>query len=222
MSLSQSIHQSFIGVMKAFNSSPAIEFLQAGCFTVEHYKSVLRETFHYTRENPQIQALAAVYFRGRDRDSVQLFLRHAISEVGHDQMALNDFQSLGGDASEVACENPLPATTAFNAFPFFTSYAKALMQAGVPETAMSFLQEHMHVDIAHNKLMEQYLGRLVHDQSDADAIIYSMQVTGELYANMLWSAISRAENPRSFGMAWTESTRVRSSAAPANIASQMS
>ncbi|MEN7344263.1 MAG: hypothetical protein AAAFM81_15030, partial [Pseudomonadota bacterium] len=35
-----------------------------------HYQAILRQIFHHARENPQIQALATVYFRGPQRDMV--------------------------------------------------------------------------------------------------------------------------------------------------------
>jgi pyrroloquinoline quinone (PQQ) biosynthesis protein C len=234
MSQVESIHAAFAEVMRGFNASPAIQFLKDGQFTIAHYKSYLRETYHYTKEDPQLQALASVYFRGSDRHMVKLFLRHAISEVGHDLAALKDLEALGEKPQEVFSENPLPATIALTSYPFFeinyrnpiaylgylfflehmptqhgAIYAKALMGAGVPEAAMGFLKEHMHVDVGHNKLMEKYLAHLVHNQKDADAMIYSMHVTAQLFANMLWAAVERAEKPPSYGVCWEEVDRLK-------------
>lgn len=59
------------------------------------YASIMHETYHYTKEDPQLQALASVYFRGDDRKFVLQFLKHAASEVGHDEMALHDAVQLG-------------------------------------------------------------------------------------------------------------------------------
>ena len=234
MSPIQSVRAAFDDVMAVFNTSPAIHFLQSGNFTVAHYKSVLREIYHYTKEDPQLQALAAVYFRGSDRHMVKLFLRHAISEVGHDLAALGDLEALGESPQGVYIENPLPATTALTAFPFYwihyqnpigylgylyflehmptqhgAIYANALMGAGVPDAAMGFLKEHMHADVGHNKLMDKYLEQLLHDQKDADAVIYVMQVTAELYANMLSACVRRAETPMHYGQSWDELSRTR-------------
>lgn len=232
----ESIHAAFAEVMKVFNQSPAIRFLQTDSFRADHYKSVLREIYHYTKEDPQLQGLAAVYFRGSDRHSVKLFLRHAISEVGHDLMALEDLKALGEDPSSVSTENPLPATIALTSFPFYwvnfqnavgylgylyflehmptqhgAIYASALARTGIPEAATAFLREHMHADVGHNRLMTQYLERLIHDQKDADSVIYVMRVTAELYANMLWSAVQRVDSPVAFGTAWPEVARLRAS-----------
>lgn len=236
----ESIHAAFVEVMKVFTQSPAIRFLQTADFRAEHYRSALREIYHYTKEDPQLQALAAVYFRGSDRYSVKLFLRHAISEVGHDLMALEDLKALGEDPSNVSSENPLPATIALTSFPFYwvnyqnavgylgylyflehmptqhgAIYAAALAGIRVPEAATSFLREHMHADVGHNRLMTQYLERLIHGQKDADSVIYVMRVTAELYANMLWGAVQRIESPVQFGTAWPEIARLRA-AVPAD------
>ena len=89
---------------------------------MDHYKSYLEQTYHYTKNNPQIQALATVYFRGKDRDFVKLFYKHAISEVGHDLMALQDLETLGGDATVVKKQYPLPSTIALNSFVFWQIY----------------------------------------------------------------------------------------------------
>ncbi len=231
---SAQVNAAFVDVMHTFNNSPAIAFLRSDAFKADHYRSALREFFHYTRENPQLQTLATVYFRGTDRQLIKMFVGHARSEIGHDHMALDDLKVLGGDASEIPTENPLPATTALTAFGFFqiqhrnaigylgyiyfleymptqhgATYAEALLKANVPKESLSFLQEHIAVDVGHNQMMERYLAHLLHSQEDVDAVIYAMRVTGELYANMLWSAIQRVENPVTFGRAWHESARTR-------------
>ena len=234
MNHTESMHAAFTEVMKAFNSSFAIKFLESGKFSITHYKSVLREIYHYTKENPQLQTLAAVRFRGSDRHLVKMFLRHAVSEVGHDLAALADLEALGERSQQVNIENPLPATIALTAYPFYeigyrnpiaylgylfflehmptehgATYARALQGAGVPDTAMGFLKEHMHADVGHNKLMKQYLDQLLHDQRDADAAIYAMQVTSQLYANMLRACIERADVPVNYGTCWVEVARLK-------------
>ncbi len=231
---SAQIGSAFQEVMEKFNASPAIRFLQSQDFRAEHYASALREFYHYTKENPQQQTLASTYFRGTDRKLIKLFVSHARAEIGHDHMALDDLKALGADLSLVPTENPLPATTALTAFGYFqierlnaigylgyiyfleymptqhgAIYAEALLKAGVPKESLGFLQEHIAVDMSHNKMMEQYLAHLLHSQADADSVIYAMRVTAELYANMLWSAIQRVGSPVSYGKAWHEISRTR-------------
>jgi pyrroloquinoline quinone (PQQ) biosynthesis protein C len=225
----------FTEAMIGFAASPAMRTLAEGRVTLHEYKSVLREIYHYAKEDPQIQALATVYFRGDDRDTVKMFLKHAISEIGHDRMALADLAALGEDVSLIPLTNPLPATMALTAFPFYqiqyanpvgylgylyflehmptaagSAYASALAAAGVPDTAMSFLREHVTVDVAHNRLMEEYVARLVRTEADVAAATYALHVTAELYAAMLASAIERAEAPINTAVRYEEAQRVGS------------
>ncbi len=113
------LRNAWVGVEARFMSSQPIRRLTDGSVGVEHYASYLRETYFYTRENPQIQAVATAWFRGADRQMVQAFLKHALSEVGHDHMALNDMAALGYDVSCIPDENPLPTTVPLISFPYY-------------------------------------------------------------------------------------------------------
>lgn len=229
---SERLRDEFVEVMARFAASPAIRHVNEGRMKVGHYRTILREIYHYSKEDPQIQALASVYLRGADRDSVKMFLKHAISEIGHDRMALADMAELGEDVASLPHTNPLPTTMALIAFPFYQiqyanpigylgylyflehmptaageSYARALAAAGIPASAMTFLNEHRTVDMAHNRLMTEYLRRLVRSDADLAAVAYAMHVTGELYSAMLWGAIQDAEAPRPAYVRFEEAVR---------------
>jgi hypothetical protein len=205
--------------MADFSASPAMRMLSQGQVAIPHYKAVLREIYHYAKEDPQIQALASVYFRGEDRATVKMFLKHATSEIGHDLMALEDLRRLGDDVALIPTTLPLPTTIALTAYPFYqinyhnpigylgylyflehmptlagASYTAALRAAGVPESAMTFLREHMTVDVAHNNLMQEYLVRLVRTEADLGAVTYAVKVTGYLYGEMLAGAVRSVDN----------------------------
>lgn len=218
MNIAETVNRDFRVVMEAFARSPAMRMLASGGVQLVHYKAVLREIYHYAKEDPQIQALAAVYFRGEDRRTVKMFLKHAVSEVGHELMALEDLKALGEDVSAIPTSLPLPTTIALTAFPFYQiqyhnpvgylgylyfleymptqaggGYVAALKAAGIPESAMTFLREHVSVDVAHNNLMQEYLRRLVRSEADLIAVTYAMRVTGHLYGEMLAGAMRSIE-----------------------------
>ncbi len=226
------LKQEFAAVSAEFNQSPAMKRFASGQMGVSHYKEILKQVYFYTRENPQIQALASVHFRGSDRDLVRMFFKHAVSEIGHDKMALSDLASLGEDPAPIPNGNPLPATRALTAFVFYEIqfgnpiaylgylyfleflptgsggiYMRMLENLGVPLSAMSFLQEHVSVDVQHNKLMERYAERIIQNEADYDAVVYAMRVTGQLYADMLAAALEQADNPKSWGIAHREVSR---------------
>jgi len=198
-------------------SEPMVRLFD-GVITTDHYAAYLRETYFYTRENPQIQAIATAWFRGPDRQTVKAFLRHAFSEVGHDALALADLKTLGRDVSFIPDEQPLPSTAALISFPFYAiqyrsplSYlgylffleflpttrgadiAAALAKIGVPPAAMAFLAEHQSVDVHHNRLMQDYAATMLRKPSDIAEAIYCMEVTGELYARMIQGAFAKAD-----------------------------
>lgn len=247
MSYFDMLNTEFASVLAQFNQSRAMQRLYAGQMSVDHYKSYLRQTFHYTKDNPQIQALATVYFRGSDREFVRMFYKHATSEVGHDMLALNDLVALGEDVSQIKGENPLPDTIALNSFVFWQiyngdpigylgylffleflptssgkSYMALLEKAGVPREAMSFLLEHATVDVGHNRLMQKYAEGLIRDERDFETIVYAMKVTGWLYANMLEGAFAHADDPVDWGMNHAERRRLSRSEMPSTGATTAS
>ena len=186
-----SIKQAWLEELSLFNSSPGIQRFFSGNATREHYKSILREIYFHTRENPQLQTFAAVFFKGDQRKYVKKFMAHASSEIGHDQLALNDIATLGGDISNIPNERPLPETSALLAFGFYqiqflnpvgylgylfhleftptsegSAYMQALEKIGIPKEAMTFLHDHTTIDIGHNKMMEGYAHDLIQNEQD--------------------------------------------------------
>src|SRR5262249_22814871 len=200
----------FEDVLGEFDASEPMRMIASGRFGVGHYKEYLRQVFHYARFNPQLLATASSFLRGQDRDLVGLFLRHSLEEVGHESWALKDLEALGDDVSDLRDQSPLPETVALSAFAYYqlvhgnpishlgylyfleflptargAAYLNCLTHAGVPPSAMTFLQRHAEVDVDHNRLMQRYLRRLIHDETDLLAVKYGMRATARLYAQML-------------------------------------
>jgi hypothetical protein len=203
-----------------FGRCRTMQRLRAGLLTIPEYKGILREISHHARENPQLQALAATRFRGSQRALVRKFFQHAISEVGHDQLALDDLAALGEDVREVPFQRPLPTTMAVIAYGFYqvermnpvgylgylfhleftptsdgAAYMAALRAIGVPDSAMTFLHDHTTIDIGHNRMMETYANELIATDADLEDVAYAMRVTSRLYAAMLDGAIEDAIAP---------------------------
>ena len=218
MSMHKHIHQHFQAAVDRFNTCEGMSRFWRGELTREHYAVLMREVFHHTRENPQIQASATAFFRGRQRNMVKPFLRHAIAEVGHDEMALADAKAAGYDTRFERESVGLPATTALVAFAYYqifnlnpvgylgylyfleympTSfgerYLARLTDMGVTPDAMTFLQHHTVVDVAHNRFMEEYVEELVTSADDAKAVTYAIDVTASLYSAMVTDAFSDAD-----------------------------
>jgi len=226
----EELDRRFQPILDSFMASAPIQRAMSGELTSAEYRSILKEIFHYTRENPQMQALATVYFRGNHRRLVAPFLKHAADEIGHEYLALNDFETLGGDPTNVPYENPLPATSALIAYGFYHIYnlshlghlgyiyfleklpvlsgeeiMKEMRSPDITEGSLTFLRDHSEIDIEHTKLMEQFLPVLVSDDRDFDCIEYSMKTTAYLFEAMLTQAITVAnDQSHSAGWNWEE------------------
>ncbi len=220
----------FEPVLGDFLKSEPMTHLASGNLTVDEYRSILKQVYYYVRENPQLQALATVYFRGRQRDLVKAFYQHATSEIGHEQLALNDLATLGGgNAADIPYKNPLPATSALTAHAFYQIYnlnplgyigylfflefvptqagpaiTEQFRAIGVKDNAMTFLRDHIEIDQAHNRLLAQYAERLLQEPSDLDSVEYAMKTTCYLYEQMLSSAIKDAHVLSDTGWNWEE------------------
>jgi pyrroloquinoline quinone (PQQ) biosynthesis protein C len=208
-----------------FMTSDPIRRLAAGSLTIDHYAAYLRETYFYTRENPQIQAWSTAWFREESRDMVKMFLKHSISEVGHDQLALNDLESMGYHSEGIPSENPLPGTIALTAFAFYgiqfrslytylgylyfleflptskgRDLANALRNIGVPERSLSFMQEHNTVDLHHNQLMRVYADKMLQKPEAEREVAYAMEATGDLYRGKLSGAFEAVDSGSLFSL----------------------
>ncbi len=201
-----------------FNRSRAMRFLQSADFRPSHYASALREMYFYTRDNPQLQVSLALAFRGEQRKAVRRIVGHALDEVGHDLMALDDLKALGGDVDGIPEERPLPSTLPLVAYPIYlmsqgnpigylgqifflefmptrsgSTYIETLQQAGIPQSAMSFLAEHATVDEHHNRLMQHHVRDLIRTPEQLEAACEAIRVAAYNYAQMLAGAFDAAE-----------------------------
>ncbi|MGE0715701.1 MAG: iron-containing redox enzyme family protein [Alphaproteobacteria bacterium] len=212
------IEESWRQVSRRFLSSPTMRRLQGCNILRDHYASYLRETYFYTRENAQLQAMCTAFFKSAQRDMVKSFLRHASSEVGHEKLALADLDVLGYETQGLAEDEPLESTILFTAFPHYAiihrseisylgylyflehlptsvgeSIAKTLTDIGIPVSAMSFLREHQSVDIGHNKMMKHYISSFILSENDLYEFTYCLSVVGHSFEYMLSGAFRAAD-----------------------------
>lgn len=213
------LQRAFQQALEQFLRSRVMRRVAEGCFETEHYAAVLREVYFYSREDPQLQAFVTAWFKGDDRALVRGFLKHAVSEVGHDQLALADLRALGIDVSTIAAEFPLPTTVALTAFPYWAaqfvnpvsylgylyfleglptsagaSLIESLHKAGVPAGATGFLTEHATVDMAHIRLMDRYVDTLVRSERDLADTLFALRTTARLYQLMIEGAFDAVDS----------------------------
>ena len=216
MSAFNQIKEEFFKTFQKTTSQGPFADLMAGKIGEKHYAAIMKEVYFHARENPQLQAMATAYFRGKQRNSIKDFYRHAISEIGHDQMALED--AIGSGAEGITeTSNPLPSTIALVSYGFYQiqyrnplgyigylfflefsatsgghGMADALLKAGVKEENLTFLREHAIVDVGHNRMIEKYIEEMVKTDEDIREVIFAIRVTADLYSKMLEGAVKAA------------------------------
>ena len=195
--------------------------LLAGNLDPEYYKVYIGQTYFNAAQNVKNMALFQAHLKTDHRQLEAKFLKHAAMEVGHDDMAMDDFAALGGDAVLLRKSRPLPTTEALAAFIVFQiqhrdplAYlgylfhleqlpieigAKALAgldQIGIPAAATTFLREHAEADPVHVKWNREYLEGFIKTADDLDAAVYGMRGTCELHAAMFQGVIESVQRSR--------------------------
>ncbi|MGZ3690497.1 MAG: iron-containing redox enzyme family protein [Pseudobdellovibrio sp.] len=214
----QNLKNSWIEIMSSLPVSEWQKRLAIGDIGLEHYKGFLLETYHQAGTNPQIQSYATMFFDGNPREIVKMFYKHAISEIGHDILAMNDLMNLGISRDLIVNSKPLPITKALSAsvlhdiqfknpvrylgylfhLEFLPTqngpkYLEQLSGMGVPKNAVTFLEEHATVDVGHNKLMEIYVNELVTSTATFNEVVDTMYSTAYLHQKMLDDSFANGE-----------------------------
>jgi hypothetical protein len=192
--------------------------IENGEMAICHYKGFLLETYHNAGLNPQLQAYTTMFFKAKHRATIKKFFQHAISEIGHDLLALNDLKILGVDGEFVENSAPLPTTVGFLGnvlyqvqfgsplsylgYLFHLEYTPVvngdkimnmLKSKGVPNSALTFLEEHSTVDVAHTKLMDAYLESLVESDHGFNVVAQSLKSSIVLHNRMMEGAFENGE-----------------------------
>ncbi|EQC43632.1 hypothetical protein M899_1785 [Bacteriovorax sp. BSW11_IV] len=186
--------------------------------TPMHYAAMMEQIYHHTRENPQIQTFATAFFKYHQRSQIKPFYKHAISEIGHDQLALDDIKALGYETENIVEGYPLPITTALLAYAYYqiqfrnpigylgylfhleymptqygAEYIAAFKEIGVPDTALSFIEDHHKIDQGHIKMMHGYIDGLIKTQEELEEMKYAVSVTAKLYSDLVTDAFAKAD-----------------------------
>ena len=204
---------------EAFAQSTWVQRLAERDLSLSHYKGLLLETYHHAGLNPQIQAFSTFYMDRHLHKLQKMFFQHATSEIGHDELALNDLIALGEDEKTMRSYVPLPETIAFNAYVIYkiqfenpisylgylfhleylpmkhgASYIESLKLIGVPDEALSFIKDHSTVDMGHTRLMEHnYVQTLVKDEATFEVVSRTMYDSCRLHLNMIEAAFKNGE-----------------------------
>lgn len=207
-------------IVEEFDAKPPLKRLHGGDITLDHYKSFLRQNYYPLRERPVQLALTAARLRA-GREVTKLLHRRAVEEIGHELLALKDFEALGGDPSEVTAQEPLAETTALIAYTHYQithlnpvgflgclafgdytpisapeKYHEAMKRIGLPDEASNLFEDRKLLGPRHAVVIEAYVEELVEAERDVEAVIFGMRTTAALFANMLGAAFDEVDRAR--------------------------
>jgi Iron-containing redox enzyme len=218
LNIIETIEKEWLAWTLDMESNPFFTAINEKTFSLQHYAMFLREEYFNTFENPEALVFMATHLKGVKRKINKGFIRHALSEMGHFQLAANDLESLGYASNTLQHQRPLVTTEAFFAFSMFQvqhrnpiaflgyvyhlekiavtkgrELVNYLSSIGVPIKAMSFLTEHTDVDPGHMNWNEEYIRELVLTPDDLENYLYGLRGAVKMHAVMLHGIIEAVD-----------------------------
>lgn len=108
------------------------------------YQLMMEQIYHYTRHNSVNQAAAAYSTAPENRRLLRFVYKHALEELGHEQMVIHDLKSVNLYDEKFVYNRPLPATQALISY----LYKIALDKGAVARLGYSYWAENCygHID----------------------------------------------------------------------------
>lgn len=173
----------------------------------------LCEVYNTVKHSPITQALVVQHLTKPNTKVLRYMaycLRHALEEVGHEQMALNDLRSIGVDISNETWPAPTIATEAFtayvyrlattgnpyqrlgysywaeNCYAYFAPIAMAIVQNMRLEAKnLTFFVQHGEIDARHGEEVRRIIAEVASTSDDRAAIENALRGTIRLQGEML-------------------------------------
>jgi pyrroloquinoline quinone (PQQ) biosynthesis protein C len=147
-------------------------------------------------------------------------LRHAIEEIDHDFLALNDLEKLGVKREEVIASRPEPETQAFASLIYdlvirerpigrlgYSFWAEGALNEEqlpfiadrvryhfeLPDDHMTFLVAHAELDKGHSKAAIKAIEAHVRTDEDKEAVTYFGKATLRMYYHFLEAVFEKFE-----------------------------
>ncbi|MBU3082492.1 iron-containing redox enzyme family protein [Acinetobacter baumannii] len=176
----------------------------------ELYKNLMEEIYHYTKHNSINQATAAYKTLPEQRKLLRFVYKHALEELGHENMVINDLKSV--DLYEEGIENrkPLPATQALISFLYLTALEKGAiprlgysfwaetcydhidellkkiaLDLNLQDKQMTFFVAHSEIDAKHSTEVNDVIMSCITSNEEFDEVMNTAQVTLYLTGQML-------------------------------------
>lgn len=120
--------------------------------TPAFYRGLMEQIYHYTRHNSVNQATAAYRTSTHDRKLLRFVYKHALEELGHENMVIHDLAAKGLYDESLPQQRPMASTQALIAY----LYQVALERGAVARLGYSYWAEscYAHIDVILKKLAQ--------------------------------------------------------------------
>ena len=119
------------------------QLVRAGQLSRSVYEMLMVQVYHYTKYNSVNQAAAAYATDSEKVGLLRFMYKHALEELGHENMVIRDLKSIGADLDTLLTIKPLPATEALIGY----LYSVALREGGVARLGYSLWAEQCYDQI---------------------------------------------------------------------------
>lgn len=207
----KSLHQSLQTEVDQYQIKSAVQLRQAQSLADKRlYAIFLIETYHYVKHSSRHQALVAARFEDMDLQYRNYCLVHAREELGHEQMALQDLNSLGFKLMAQSLPEPLSSTKQFIdylynvssqgnplsrlGYTFWAEQAYSFIQPifslldnelKVSKKSMSFFTNHAQIDEKHFRDVSEIIERFAKKTEDWNAIELCMRQSFSLKTKII-------------------------------------
>ena len=193
-------------------------------FTRELYIKGMIQIFHYAKYNAINQAVATFPEDHRKVGLLRFALKHALEEVGHENMVVSDLKAMGIDESVFEAK-PMPATDALSGYldsvalrggviprlgySFWSedSYEQMapLLNAckdilGLADNQLTFFIAHAEIDIKHAEDVHRAIDRWVISDEEKESVIQvaktTLFLTGKIFENVASEYLLEREEAR--------------------------
>ncbi|MFA6238160.1 MAG: iron-containing redox enzyme family protein [Bacteriovorax sp.] len=183
----------------------------------------LCEVYNMTKHSSITQALVVKHLSKPSPKNIQYMqycLRHALEEVGHEQMALHDLKSLGANLTNETMPAPSASTEAFSNYLYnlvetganpvarlgYTYWAEssyeflgpmafsAIQNMKLEAKNITFLSEHGDIDQDHFSDVKKILTSIIKTEEDAKAVETVLRDTIRLTGDVLSDCYNNYQN----------------------------
>ena len=176
--------------------------------TLDLYRDLMLQIYHYSRHNSMNQAVAA--FVPAPEALLKFEYRHAAEELGHERMVVHDLNSLSLLRPEDLNAPPLPATEALIGYLYYVGirygavarlgysfwaegvyghiqqpFAKISKDLGLTSKNLTFFGAHAQADVAHIQQVEAAITRFAISESDQALVTKVARTTLSLTGQLL-------------------------------------